>query len=52
LLILPITGEKYFMNRLPEQVIMTRQGNLVSLELLDASHRVEEARKIEFETVS
>ncbi len=28
------------------------QGNLVSLELLDASHRVSEAKKIEFETVS
>ena len=28
------------------------QGNLVSLELLDASHRVSEARKIEFETAS
>ncbi len=28
------------------------QGNLVSLELLDASHRVAEARKIEFETAS
>jgi uncharacterized protein YuzE len=28
------------------------QGNLVSLELLDASHRVKEARKIEFETAS
>lgn len=27
------------------------QGNLVSLEILDASRRVTEARKIEFETV-
>jgi uncharacterized protein YuzE len=27
-------------------------GNLVSLELLDASHRVGETRKIEFETAS
>jgi uncharacterized protein YuzE len=27
-------------------------GNLVSLELLDASHRVNETRKIEFETAS
>ena len=28
------------------------RGYLVSLELLDASHRVGEARKIEFETAS
>jgi uncharacterized protein YuzE len=27
------------------------QGNLVSLEILDASQRVTEARRIEFETV-
>lgn len=27
------------------------QGNLVSLEILDASRRVTETRKIEFETV-
>lgn len=27
------------------------QGNLVSLEILDASKRVTEARRIEFETV-
>jgi len=28
-----------------------REGNLISLEILDASHRITQTRKIEFETL-